>query len=192
MLLRAALNAADIQVFVCDCADPKSIAAVENMIQEFSASASRKAPAVMVIINKIDSIESFVFIKNRLMELTSFKNMTATFHNISCRTNAGLDELEKALEKSVNALIYGAEQEADESILDRLTGITRQRHRHHVEQCVEHLKQFLGVGSGEFLADNMLPLDARAEELRYIRTLLIEYFFIKLLKSDWGLLSLEK
>jgi tRNA U34 5-carboxymethylaminomethyl modifying GTPase MnmE/TrmE len=190
-LHRAALNVADIQIIVCDCGDLQSVAAAENMIKELSI-CSNKAPSVMVVMNKIDSIENLESVRNRFMALTSVKSINASFHEVSCRTGAGLDEWEFAFEKGVKALVYGAEGESNESLLQRLTGITRLRHRHHVEQCVEHLKQFLSIDSGEYNSVSILPLDVRAEELRFAILIIYLILLAKFLKLDWQLQSLVK
>jgi tRNA U34 5-carboxymethylaminomethyl modifying GTPase MnmE/TrmE len=72
---------------------------------------------------------------------------------ISCATGDGLAELEAAIAKSIKHLL---ESQSTEGVL-----ITRERHRRHVQQCVEHLDNFLSME---------LPMDAAAEELRCVET----------------------
>jgi tRNA U34 5-carboxymethylaminomethyl modifying GTPase MnmE/TrmE len=73
----------------------------------------------------------------------------SSFHLVSCTSGSGLQELENALTASIKSLLEAGAGEG--------TLITRERHRRHVKQCVEHLDEFLS---------RRLPMDAAAEELR--------------------------
>ena len=72
---------------------------------------------------------------------------------VSCTTGQGLSELEKMLSMTIANLLETSEsQESRESTL-----ITRDRHRRHLTECLDHLDLFLS---------NRLAMDVAAEELR--------------------------
>ena len=77
-------------------------------------------------------------------------------HRISCKTGLGIVELESAISSAIRGLLDRDDDEgggkASEGVL-----ITRERHRQHLKQCVEHLNAFLS---------SQLLMDAAAEELR--------------------------
>ena len=88
---------------------------------------------------------------------------------ISCATGVGMGELETAITNSIRSLLEdggggggggglsGAEGGRERGMNMEGVLITRERHRRHLKQCVEHLDAFLS---------SRLPMDAAAEELR--------------------------
>ena len=89
---------------------------------------------------------------------------------ISCATGVGMGELETAITNAIRSLLEdgggGGGGGGGTSISGGGSGsgmniegvlITRERHRRHLKQCVEHLDAFLS---------SRLPMDAAAEELR--------------------------
>lgn len=80
-----------------------------------------------------------------------------SFHAVSCSTGEGVAELEAALSRAALALV--TESPDSSRGLAETALITRDRHRNHVRQCIEHLDTFL---------IQKLPMDAAAEELRCV------------------------
>ena len=74
---------------------------------------------------------------------------------VSCLTGDGISNLESALSESVVNLLEHVGVSSDVNAESAL--ITRDRHRRHVTECVNHLDVFL---------HGRVPTDAAAEELR--------------------------
>lgn len=139
----------------------------------------------MVVLNKADlltSPEGEVAVKERVQEggqrdedsasplqLLGPNTAALPTHHISCATGAGLGQLETALADAVRQLLSPEgvlAGSAAAGAAGRGEGggvasamITRERHRRHVKLCVGHLERFL-LGT--------LPMDAAAEEIRYV------------------------
>jgi 50S ribosomal subunit-associated GTPase HflX len=135
---------------------------------------------VVVVMNKVDSPGSMQLYVHPLISQKAIK-----VYNISCLTGDGFDGLEAGIKTHVlstlgvsplssNGASSSSSAAAVRAIQDRVSGITRQRHRFHVEQCMSHIHRFLqgtrgavAQGSAEEESDEFeLPMDARAEELR--------------------------
>ncbi len=74
----------------------------------------------------------------------------------SCMTGEGVHEFECALSEAAMSIITGSIDKKT-PISHKNALITRDRHRHHLKQCLSHLNEFL---------DGNLPMDIAAEELR--------------------------
>jgi tRNA modification GTPase len=72
---------------------------------------------------------------------------------VSCVTGEGIIDLELKISTAIKGLLRSDRLGGEDNAL-----ITRERHRRHVTQCVEHLNMFLSAA---------LPMDAAAEELRH-------------------------
>jgi tRNA modification GTPase len=96
-----------------------------------------------VVLNKIDLVGKSSLEKESLDDIKSC--------SVSCVTGEGIPYLESMLIESIRSLL--SSKQGDEG--DVL--ITRERHRRHLKECIEHLEMFLL---------RSLPMDAAAEELR--------------------------
>lgn len=158
---REALSRADLRVFICDSSDLHSRAAMTAMLPS-SEKTHRKN--TVVLLNKID------LVKDTDVEIGAIRDRY-DLHEMSCSSGAGVREFEAALETHVRTALAPREgvhvgtTESD-TLSDRLSGITRQRHRFHIEQCVSHLHRFLGRVDGDLDTDSEILLDIKAEELR--------------------------
>jgi len=83
---------------------------------------------------------------------------------VSCVDSKGIPELEKLIIESISSVLSdpNGSMASSENVI-----ITRDRHRRHLDQCVNHLDLFLS---------NVLPMDAAAEELRYYLRSITLYF----------------
>jgi tRNA U34 5-carboxymethylaminomethyl modifying GTPase MnmE/TrmE len=115
---------------------------------------------IVVVNNKIDKLVDNDPLKRKL-PADDKVNDEVYNHSISCVSGEGLNELENLLIRLIKLLVgrdqesnVGGEAAGNEGIL-----ITRQRHRNHLQQCLHHLDRFLSCS---------LPMDAAAEELRYV------------------------
>lgn len=159
---RDAFKKAQLKVFVGDASDVISIREAEGMLQsllkefteedledgstEEEAEDNKSNYRVLTVLNKADLVE-----KSPAMESPSNSFFSSSSYSVSCTTGAGLPELEAAISSSIRSLLEsGGSQEEG-------TLITRERHRRHLKQCVEHLDNFLSA---------RLQMDAAAEELR--------------------------
>jgi tRNA U34 5-carboxymethylaminomethyl modifying GTPase MnmE/TrmE len=170
-MIRELLKGADLKLYVCDATDAMSQSALVELINGADASALER---VVIVMNKVDSPESM-----QLCVHPSISKKALAIYNISCLTGEGFDGLEAGIKAQVlSALGVDPSPDAPSSshavraIQDRVSGITRQRHRFHVEQCILHIHRFLqgtraAVFPGAEDIDGFeLPMDARAEELR--------------------------
>ena len=130
------------------------------MTKEIDADAdmSSKLSKLLFVLNKSDlpRIQEADMLVNAIKERLDGrldKEEGSRCVPVSCNTGEGLSELEAQISKSIKSMIESPFVNAGESVL-----ITRDRHRRHLFECVQHLDLFLG-GS--------LPMDAAAEELRY-------------------------
>lgn len=106
---------------------------------------------VVLVLNKADLVKD---IKNTLAHNIDNENISQqdiTKISVSCLTGEGIAALEAHITTCIQSLL--ALQSAEGSgVL-----ITRERHRRHLQQCLQHLNNFL---------DRDLPMDLAAEELR--------------------------
>jgi tRNA modification GTPase len=114
---------------------------------------------VLLVVNKIDLLEENI--SNVITKINSIFSLESTklsssmsiidkIHPISCITTNGLNEFEQSISLSIQDLL--SSHNSEEGVV-----ITRDRHRHHIKQCIKHLNRFLLT---------TLPMDAAAEELR--------------------------
>jgi tRNA U34 5-carboxymethylaminomethyl modifying GTPase MnmE/TrmE len=89
--------------------------------------------------------------------LNMFKGLST--YSISCRTGNGVQQLEDAISEKISSLLNLNEPNRGASVNSGGAMITRERHRRHVKVCLLHLNRFLNYS---------LPMDAAAEELRYL------------------------
>lgn len=159
-----------------------------------SAGGGRTIPGMMVVYNKVDLTSNDaandhsdsatisnsesnsgssgcngIMLNHMLAGLSGSVDVPS--YRISCTTGSGLQSLENALARLVERIISpdGAPDGVSSGVSSGVspflpsaagsTMITRERHRRHVKLCVGHLDRFL-LGT--------LPMDAAAEEIRYI------------------------
>lgn len=88
--------------------------------------------------------------------------------SVSCKTEEGLETLESILSSVARQVLENASSTTGSDsdygfgagsalFSDDICIISRERHRHHIINCVDHLDRFLL---------QKLPMDAAAEELR--------------------------
>lgn len=125
--------------------------------------------ATILLFNKVDLPQSEVQVNDDLK--------VHDVHQISCTSGSGVRDFEAALEGYVYSALSPKQvnignkdtmnSPLSDRLSDRLCGITRQRHRYHIEQSVDHLGRFLGRLEDEREDDcEDLSLDIKAEELR--------------------------
>lgn len=167
---RGAFKEAQVKVFVGDASDQQSMQEAESMLttllQELneeqaddvdSAYDGDDGPGagsgyrVLTVLNKAD-VEG-VSASPKVTSAIFSGDPSVGSYVISCKTGAGISELEAAVSAAIRSLLEsGGGTGAGEGVL-----ITRERHRRHLKQCIEHLDTFLS---------SRLPMDAAAEELR--------------------------
>lgn len=164
---RARKVAADAHVLVAmvDASDPESgISAIREVVDNGSSIGQQ----VLLLYNKVDLLLDSADISNKESgrndeSLEKLFSETESFE-ISCEDNTGVDNFFQALtQKVVSRVISSNNDNGDgkEAIEDDDTVITRARHRRHVMQASQALKQFQ-IRSGE----GYMALDLAAEELR--------------------------
>ncbi len=113
---------------------------------------------IFLILNKIDAVVN----STNIPRISSFAGLSASYHSsiycheVSCVTGEGVNEFECALSEVAMSIIPGSIDKKT-SISHENALITRDRHRHHLKQCLSHLNEFL---------DGNSPMDIAAEELR--------------------------
>ena len=154
---REAFKMAQLKVFVGDASDNTSVREAETMLQSLlkeiedeevddDVEESKRSYRVLTVLNKAD------LLPEKSVDVSSSSYFGSSSYSVSCTTGAGITEFETALSDSIRSLLEHGGGESGEGTL-----ITRQRHRTHLKQCVEHLDNFLIA---------RLPMDAAAEELR--------------------------
>lgn len=147
---REAYENAHIKIFVADASDQSSVQESLNIFSTLVKQHGGVVPSrYMFILNKAD-------LPSAQTVIPLSPDLQVTQHFISCATGQGLDELEKGLADSLMSFLSPSNDagSAEDSVL-----ITRERHRRHVKNCVEHLDNFI---------NGMLPMDAAAEEIRFV------------------------
>lgn len=158
---RHAFKKAQLKVFVGDASDANSITEADTMLKALLQEASneeledgateeeiednRRNYRVLTVLNKADLVTT----DSVQGHISSY--FGASSYSVSCTTGAGLAEFETAISTSLRSLLETGGDAAEGTI------ITRERHRRHLKQCVEHLDRFLSA---------RLQMDAAAEELR--------------------------
>lgn len=127
------MNSKYLDTLICDSDD------AEEVLDDLSNETPSK---LLTIVNKSDlrGSDSSIDHKNDIEDLFF----------ISCKTGEGISELENAISREVQKLVSSSTNA--EGVL-----ITRERHRRHLKQCIDHLENFL---------DMTLTMDLAAEELR--------------------------
>lgn len=167
--VRGALATADLKVFVCDSSDDASKNAMAQMVHGSKQN-------TIILFNKTDLVGN-----DPSLYTTDSAGIVYDTYSMSCASGAGVREFELVLECYVHAALSPNYSDSikqgvpatQDLLSDRLTGITRQRHRFHIEQCVRHLSRFM-VGLDALQAtefedgggDIPMLLDVKAEELR--------------------------
>lgn len=109
-------------------------------------------------LNKIDLVRDPAVLaehRNLWNDLVGASGARDLALSLSCVDGMGLDQLENDVDAMIQQKLQSDVE--DSSCADEGAIITRERHRRHVRQCVEHLEAFLF---------NALPMDLAAEEIR--------------------------
>lgn len=110
---------------------------------------------MQVVFNKADLIENE---EENQQNLFLWETLTKTSdikpEIISCLSGLGLGTLEAGITTNIKNMLQSSKYNENQS---EGVMITRERHRRHVRQCVDHLNSFLYDG---------LPMDLAAEEIR--------------------------
>lgn len=170
---KMALQTADLLLFVCDVTDEASKIAMESMVEselKWQTKNSNISSKIMVIYNKIDKDNNLNIIGGKSEIYLGGKPLVCL--RVSTQTEDGIQCLEAGIQEKVISLLDppgGDIQGVVTTTKDRMIGISRQRHRYHLQQCIRHLKQFLGDSRDDSnnFCEYALAMDARAEELRY-------------------------
>ena len=118
---------------------------LKSLIQD---NTERENEKILFVLNKADLLR-----KTAAFDIISGQYETI---KISCVTGDRLNSLEETLtNKAMKSLNTG--KSGDPNSIDEGSLITRERHRHHLTECMICLDAFLSSG---------LPPDAAAEELR--------------------------
>jgi tRNA U34 5-carboxymethylaminomethyl modifying GTPase MnmE/TrmE len=138
-----------------DC-DPllKTLQQLPTLAEAGNDAAAAFISYLIIVNNKIDILSEGQRAK---LGLESNGKSLPT-HSISCETGEGIEGLEKTFIETIK-LLMNENRSTDPSSSDESVLITRQRHRNHLVMCVHHLDRFLRCN---------LPMDAAAEELRYV------------------------
>lgn len=129
---------------------------IQHSLSENNEESFSNESRLILVFNKVDMVESedAKILNIQLWEmLTDSKVSNPKF--ISCKNGHGLDSLESDIHENINSVLQPPSKEG-ECKLDTVL-ITRERHRRHVQKCVNHLEMFLY---------NSVPMDLAAEEIR--------------------------
>lgn len=98
--------------------------------------------------NKSDLIDDESTLRKLQRSITSRTSIPAErVHLISCLNGSGIDALIEALGESVQAKVSSS---GDASV------ITRERHRQHLEKCINYLQEFIdNPHQSEFAAEHL-------------------------------------
>lgn len=162
---RQALDAAQIRVFVVDGSSAESVQSSLNLYQDIIEK-DANAPdhnidyRQIIVFNKADILSSSsTSLIEDIVKNTKLKPLPT-----SCLSGEGLAQLEENIQREINTLFGNGPVSPDgnDSISSKQSDrenvlITRERHRGHVQRCLQHLDAFLF---------DRLPMDAAAEEIR--------------------------
>mmetsp|Transcript_23785 Transcript_23785/g.67247 ORF Transcript_23785/g.67247 Transcript_23785/m.67247 type:complete len:584 (-) Transcript_23785:1661-3412(-) len=150
---KAAVENADIVVAVVDGTD---INAGIHTILRTTSESNLQVSSITLLINKIDLLEADGMARND-HDISSMPTISEfeSYKEISCTTQAGVDDFLHHLTQRASLLIQNGENGAESGL------ITRTRHREHVENAVQALRRF-DVLSNE----GTMAVDMAAEELR--------------------------
>jgi tRNA U34 5-carboxymethylaminomethyl modifying GTPase MnmE/TrmE len=167
---RDAIRDSDLKIFMCDVADNASVLSMKNMIQrDIDQGSNAFKNNIIVVHNKVDELVNYQHFLNK--DNHTFDGGKILCAPVSCKKGTGLENLEALIRDKISECLQIDTKGA--AVQDKIHGITRQRHRFHVEQCIHHLKIFLNENDAyEF----QLPIDAKAEELRLVSILLPNLF----------------
>lgn len=155
---REAFKAAHIKVFVHDSSDTDSTRSPYELLRSILLGSGEDTNTemhdfdeseryrVIMVFNKID-------LKDNSTEKNALDERIKTC-SISCVTGEGILKFEETLLSEATWLLNSSRMQGEDNTL-----ITRERHRRHMKNCVSHLDMFLL---------ERLPMDAAAEELRYV------------------------
>lgn len=155
---REAFKAAHIKVFVHDSSDTDSTHSPYDLLRSILLGSGEDTNPemhdydeseryrVIMVFNKID-------IKDNSTKQNELDERIKTC-SISCVTGEGILKFEETLLSEATWLLNSSRMQGEDNTL-----ITRERHRRHMKNCVSHLDMFLL---------ERLPMDAAAEELRYV------------------------
>nr|CCA20448.1 tRNA modification GTPase GTPBP3 putative [Albugo laibachii Nc14] len=102
----------------------------------------------IIVCNKSDLIDDESTLRKLQRSITSRTSIPAErVHLISCLNGSGIDALIEALGESVQAKVSSS---GDASV------ITRERHRQHLEKCINYLQEFIdNPHQSEFAAEHL-------------------------------------
>ena len=103
----------------------------------------------IVVCNKLDLVTSRDEVRQWTINEIGYSPIFT-----SCTDGSGIVNLENGIKQEITYLL---DNQMTDSTEDGIA-ITRERHRIHVHQCIEHLNNFISMN---------LPMDAAAEEIRY-------------------------
>ena len=116
----------------------------------------------------LEEIEVLIKKHTSLNIENSYDTNLETSISISCLTGSGINELENLITNNIKSIFETSSEtlasDNDDNIL-----ITRDRHRRHLEETVQHLDMFLKQD---------LPMDLAAEELRSYTMYILHIFLI--------------
>lgn len=146
MCCRRAFNDAHVCILVADGAEEFGVEASDNLVAELLEQRTLHDTTSEYSLNQPLSI-----IK-ALNKVDIARHRVSTDVSISCATGQGIAELEEKIRTEIESLLSRGDALGDESVT-----ISRERHRHHIRNCIEHLNRFL---------ERKLHMDLAAEELR--------------------------
>jgi tRNA modification GTPase len=110
---------------------------------------------ILVTFNKADLLDSMLFEEHKAFWKSLIGECSSREFALSCTVGTGLEQLESGIDGSIQ-FVLGLNGDSKTNSSDGVL-ITRERHRRHVRQCVDHLESFL---------EGQLPMDLAAEEIR--------------------------
>jgi tRNA modification GTPase len=153
---REAFKRAHIKVYVHDSSDAAPLNDARTLLKSI---VSEDIQDEREIFNEEVEVSSQTIVVFNKIDLQTPDSTASLFADgvrtcqVSCLSGEGINTFEKLLTDSIASLLQTDKDSKEENVL-----ITRERHRRHLTQCVEHLTMFVSAS---------LPMDAAAEELRY-------------------------
>ena len=165
------MQQAQIRVLVSDASDPASVQDAARMLTDALAPSNGDSIDAPSIPSRSATPTKMFFIRNKIDNLGGNSSSIGTGavtgeitnnvqqFDVSCVTGDGIPSFESALTQAALNLLQPTDSVDGVSDATESAVITRDRHRSHVKRCVRHLDEFIEAG---------LPMDAAAEELRYV------------------------